>query len=71
MLTNIKKLDNILITNDDGFYSIGINLLKKIAINFSDNVFVVAPKDNQSAKGRSISLNKKIKLKKTMNTNGL
>ena len=64
MLTNIKKLDNILITNDDGFDSIGINLLKKIAINFSDNVFVVAPKDNQSAKGRSISLNKKIKFKK-------
>jgi 5'-nucleotidase len=61
MLTNIKKLNNILITNDDGFDSIGINLLKNIAMNLSDNVFIVAPKDNQSAKGRSISLNKKIK----------
>ena len=30
MLTNIKKLNNILITNDDGFDSIGINLLKNI-----------------------------------------
>ena len=45
MLTNIKKLDNILITNDDGFDSIGINLLKNIAMNLSDNVFIVAPKD--------------------------
>jgi 5'-nucleotidase len=61
MLTNIKKLNNILITNDDGFDSIGINLLKNIAMNLSDNVFIVAPKDNQSAKGRSISLNRKIK----------
>ena len=55
-----NKLKNILITNDDGFNSVGIKLLKDIAKNFADNVFVIAPKINQSAKSRSITLNKAI-----------
>ena len=47
----------ILITNDDGFDADGIKSLKKIALAMSteDNIFVVAPKVNQSAKSRSIS----------------
>ncbi len=47
----------ILITNDDGFDAAGIKSLKKIALAMSteDNIFVVAPKENQSAKSRSIS----------------
>ncbi len=47
----------ILITNDDGFDAAGIKSLKKIALAMSteDNVFVVAPKVNQSAKSRSVS----------------
>ena len=47
----------ILITNDDGFGAAGIKSLKKIALTMSteDNVFVVAPARNQSAKSRSVS----------------
>ena len=47
----------ILITNDDGFDAAGIKSLKKIALAMSteDNVFVVAPAQNQSAKSRSLS----------------
>ncbi len=47
----------ILITNDDGLNADGIKSLKKIALEMStpDNVFIVAPTANQSAKSRSIS----------------
>ena len=47
----------ILITNDDGFDAAGIKSLKKIALAMSteDNVFVVAPARNQSAKSRAVS----------------
>ena len=47
----------ILITNDDGFDADGIKSLKKIALCMSteDNIFVVAPTRNQSAKSRSVS----------------
>ena len=49
----------ILITNDDGFNADGIKSLKKIALKMSteENIFVVAPSSNQSAKSRSISYN--------------
>ena len=47
----------ILITNDDGFNADGIKSLKKIALEMSteENIFIVAPSINQSAKGRSIT----------------
>ena len=47
----------ILITNDDGFNADGIKSLKKVALEMSteENIFVVAPSANQSAKSRSIS----------------
>ena len=47
----------ILITNDDGFNANGIKSLKKIALEMSakENIFIVAPSVNQSAKSRSIS----------------
>ena len=55
-----KKINKILITNDDGYDSIGLKVLQKIAENFSDNIFTIAPKHNQSAKSRSITINKDI-----------
>ena len=47
----------ILITNDDGIDADGIKSLKKIALEISseENIFVVAPLSNQSAKGRSVT----------------
>jgi 5'-nucleotidase len=55
-----KKINKILITNDDGYDAIGLKILQKIAENFSDNIFIIAPKHNQSAKSRSITINKDI-----------
>ena len=54
----------ILITNDDGFNADGIKSLKKIALKMSteENIFVVAPLANQSAKSRSISYKTEFKI---------
>ena len=56
----------ILITNDDGFNADGIKSLKKIALKMSakENIFVVAPSENQSAKSRSITYKKDFQITK-------
>ena len=55
-----KKLKNILITNDDGYNAVGLDILKEIARKLTDEVFVVSPKLNQSAKSKSITIQKEI-----------
>ena len=55
-----NKLKNILITNDDGYNAIGLEILKEIAYKLTDKVFVVSPKLNQSAKSKSITIQKEI-----------
>ena len=55
-----KKLKNILITNDDGYNAVGLGILKEIAYKLTDEVFVVSPKLNQSAKSKSITIQKEI-----------
>ena len=55
-----KKLKNILITNDDGYKAVGLDILKEIAYKLTDKVFVVSPKFNQSAKSKSITIQKEI-----------
>ena len=56
----------ILITNDDGFNADGIKSLKKIALEMSakENIFVVAPSKNQSAKSRSITYKRDFQITK-------
>ena len=56
----------ILITNDDGFNADGIKSLKKIALEMSakENIFVVAPSKNQSAKSRSITYKRDFEITK-------
>jgi len=58
-----KKLNNILISNDDGYESIGLEILLNIAGQLADNVFVVSPKKNQSAKSKSITIRENIQFK--------
>jgi 5'-nucleotidase len=53
----------ILITNDDGINAAGIQLLERIARRFSDDVTVVAPAEEQSGKGRSLTLTQPIRLR--------
>ena len=46
----------ILVTNDDGIRAEGLAVLEEVARELSDDVWTVAPDDNQSAVGRSLSL---------------
>ena len=59
-----NKIKSILITNDDGFNAAGLKVLKEVAKLFTNDVFVIAPKFNQSAKSRSITLNQEINFEK-------
>lgn len=44
----------ILITNDDGFGSEGIKLLKEVARNFASEIWIVAPDTDRSGAARSL-----------------
>ena len=46
----------ILLTNDDGIRAPGIAILKQIALEISDDVWTVAPAEEQSAASRGVSL---------------
>lgn len=52
---------NILLTNDDGYSSIGIQLMKKLLLPLG-KVVIVAPKEGMSAKSCSITLGKPIQI---------
>ena len=53
----------ILVTNDDGYNALGIKKLANIAKKYGE-VFVIAPKEEQSAKSHSIKVRQDIKFKK-------
>ena len=58
------RINKVLVTNDDGYNSFGIKLLLDILKNFTNEIYVVAPKKNMSGSSRSISLKEEIKFKK-------
>ena len=64
-----KKLNNILITNDDGYNAVGIKILLEIAEKLGKNVYVISPEKNQSAKSKSITISNNINYKKISNYN--
>ncbi|MCF6214781.1 MAG: 5'/3'-nucleotidase SurE [Emcibacter sp.] len=51
----------ILITNDDGYNSPGLKLLEDMARSISDDVWIVAPEEEQSGKGHSLSLHEPVR----------
>jgi 5'-nucleotidase len=53
----------ILITNDDGINAPGICVLEKIAAKFSDDIWIVAPADEQSGAGHSLTLTRPLRLR--------
>src|SRR3954462_8583625 len=53
----------ILITNDDGIHSPGLDLLERIAQTLSDEVYVIAPEYDQSGVAHSLSLNDPLRLR--------
>lgn len=58
------KSSRILVTNDDGILSDGIAILEKIAKTLSDDVWVIAPDVEQSAKSHSITLERPLRKSK-------
>ena len=66
-----KKLNNILVSNDDGYESVGLKVLLNIAKHLADNVLIVSPKKNQSAKSKSITIKQNINLEKYQKIFGL
>jgi 5'-nucleotidase len=53
----------ILITNDDGIHSEGLDVCEKIARMLSDDVWIVAPEFDQSGVAHSLTLNDPLRLR--------
>jgi len=58
-----KKKLNILVTNDDGYFSDGIKALAK-ELGKTTNVYIVAPDREQSASSHSLTLNRPLRAQK-------
>lgn len=53
----------ILLTNDDGIFAPGLTVLEAIARQFSDDVWIVAPAEEQSGAGHSLTLSRPVRLR--------
>jgi 5'-nucleotidase len=54
----------ILLTNDDGVNAGGLKVLEQLARAFSDDLWIVAPAEEQSGAGHSLTLSRPIRLRK-------
>lgn len=54
----------ILLTNDDGIHAPGLAVLEEIARQFSDDIWICAPSEEQSGAGHSLTLNRPVRLHK-------
>lgn len=54
----------ILLTNDDGVHARGLAVLETIARTLSDDITIVAPLEEQSGKGRSLTLTEPVRLRR-------
>ena len=52
----------ILVTNDDGIHSPGLTVAENIARSLSDDVWVVAPENEQSGASHSLTLTSPLRL---------
>ena len=53
----------ILLTNDDGYHAPGLAALERIAATLSDDVWIVAPAEDQSGTSRSLTLTRPMRLR--------
>ncbi|WP_239804885.1 5'/3'-nucleotidase SurE [Croceicoccus hydrothermalis] len=53
----------ILLTNDDGIHAPGLGVLERIARQLSDDIWIVAPAEEQSGAGHSLTLNRPVRLR--------
>lgn len=54
----------ILLTNDDGIHAPGFQVLEEIASQLSDDIWVVAPLEEQSGAGHSLSLSHPVRVQR-------
>jgi 5'-nucleotidase len=54
----------ILLTNDDGIDARGLALLEKVAGTLSDDIWLVAPSEEQSGAGHSLTLTQPVRLRR-------
>src|SRR5688572_27577027 len=54
----------ILLTNDDGVNAAGLEVLERMAKALSDDVWIVAPAEEQSGAGHSLTLTQPVRLRK-------
>ena len=54
----------ILLTNDDGINARGLKLLEAVARRLSDDIWIVAPTEEQSGAGHSLTLTTPVRLRK-------
>ena len=62
-LAHSARSMRILLTNDDGVHAQGLKLLEAVARKLSDDVWIVAPADEQSGAGHSLTLTKPVRLR--------
>ena len=53
----------VLLVNDDGIHAGGLQLLEKLARNFTDDVWVVAPDEEKSGASHSVSITNPIRVR--------
>ena len=53
----------ILLTNDDGINAPGLKVLEEIARQFSDDIWICAPSEEQSGAGHSLTLTRPVRLR--------
>ncbi len=53
----------ILLTNDDGIHAPGLDVLEALARQFSDDIWIVAPAEEQSGAGHSLTLSRPVRLR--------
>ncbi len=53
----------ILLTNDDGIHAPGLQVLEEIARTLSDDIWIVAPQEEQSAAGHSLTISRPLRMR--------
>ena len=54
----------ILLTNDDGIHAPGLTVLEAIARTLSDDIWIVAPQEEQSGAGHSLTLSRPVRIRR-------
>jgi 5'-nucleotidase len=54
----------ILLTNDDGVNAPGLKVLEQLARKFSDDIWIVAPAEENSGAGHSLTLSRPVRIRK-------